>query len=106
MVVIGIKHLYDGLCQVLLLHCLLIIAPVKGIQVKGIDRLCIPDTQGIYHVIAIADHRQVVGHGTDALITVLYKMVCAVSVFNTHIAAEFYLHSILRAADLKWIAIL
>ena len=30
-VVVGVKHLHDGLCQVLLLHRLLVIAPVKGV---------------------------------------------------------------------------
>ena len=105
MVVIGIKHFNNGLCQIFLLHCLLVVAPVKGIQIKGIDRLCIPDPQCIDYIVTVADHRQVIGNGSYGLIAVLYKVVHAVSVFNPHITAEFYLYRVLRTSDLKGIAV-
>ena len=106
MIVIGIEHLNNGLCQVFLLHCLLVITPVKGVQIKGIDGLCIPDAQGIYHVISVADHRQVIGHCANGLVALLNKVVDSIPVFNANITTEFNLYCIFRPADLKWIPIL
>ena len=74
-VVIRVKNLNDSLCQVLLLNRLLIITLVEGIQMEGVDRLCIPDTQGIYYVVAVANDRQIIGYGTYRLISLLDKMV-------------------------------
>ena len=62
MVIIRIKHLADGTCQILLLYCLLIITLVKGIQIEGINCLRIPDTKCIYYIIVISNNRQIVRH--------------------------------------------
>ena len=105
-VVIGVKDLHNGLGQVLLLHSLLVISPVKGIQVEGVNGFRIPDAKGIYHIVAVSDNRQVIGHCADRLVSVLYKMVYAALVFYTHITAEFDLSGILRPADFKWVAVL
>ena len=105
MVIIWIKDLNDVLSQVFLLNSLLIITTVKGVQVKGINRFSIPDTKCIYNVVAIAYNWQVIWNSLYRLITFLYEMAHTIAVFNTYIAAEFYFYSILRTADLKWIAI-
>ena len=105
-VVVGVKDLHNGFGQVLLLHCLLVVSPVKGIQIKGVDGFCVPDTQGIHHIVAVSDDRQVIGHRADRLVSVLYEMVHSALVLNAHIAAEFNLGRILRPADLKGVAVL
>ena len=106
MIVVGVEDLHDGLGQVLLLHRLLIVAPVKGVQLEGGDGLRIPDAQGVDHIVAVADDRQVIGNRPDRLIALLDKIVSSVPVLCTDIAAEFHLHGILGAADLKGIAVL
>ena len=106
MVIVRIEHFHNRFGQILLLHCLLVISPVKGIQIEGVNRLRIPDPQGIDHVVSIADHRQIIGHSSHRLVSFLDKTIHAVPVFNAHITAEFYLYGILRAADLKGIAVL
>ena len=105
-IVIGVKDLHNGLGQVLLLHGLLIVSSVKGIQIKGVDGFCVPDTQGIHHIIAVSDDRQVVGHRADRLVSVLYEMVNSALVLNAHIAPELNLGGILRPADFKGISVL
>ena len=105
-VVVGVKDLHNGFGQVLLLHCLLVVSPVKGIQIKGVDGFCVPDTQGIHHIVAVSDDRQVIGHRADRLVSVLYEMVHSALVLNAHITSEFNLGSILRPADLKGVAVL
>ena len=106
MIVIGIENLHDGFCQILLFHCLLIIAPVKGIQLEGSDGLRIPDAQGIDHIVSVTDHRQVIGDCPDGLIPLLDEIVPSIPALSTDISAEFDLHGILGAADFKGVAVL
>ena len=106
MVVIRVEHLTDRSCQVLLLYSLLIFTFIKGVQVKGIDRFRIPDTESIYDVVAVAYHRHVIRHGTDALLALLHKLCMAVVVLHIHITAEFNLDSVLVSLDLERVAVL
>ena len=69
MVIVWIKHITDGLGQVFLLHGLLIITFIEGVQVEGVNRLCIPDPQGIDNIVAIAYDRQVIRNSHNRLIT-------------------------------------
>ena len=107
MVVVGVQNLYQQLRQVLFLHGLLIIALVKGVQAEGIHGLCVPDTQGIHHIVAIAYYRQVAGDSPYGLIALLDKMVLAVLIdLYVYIAAELDDLRVLRTAELKGIAVL
>ena len=106
MVIVGIQHLHDGLCQVFLLHCLLVIALIEFLQIKGIHWLGVPDPQGIDHIIAVAHDGDVVGDCQNRLVALLDKMVPVAVPLGIHIAAEFYLCGVFGAADLKGIAVL
>ena len=107
-IIIRVKHLYNILCQVLLLHRLLIISLIKGIQMELIDRLRIPDTKGVHHIVAIAYHRHIVRYCQHRLIALLNKIISLLLlvIFHTDITAEFYFRRIFRTADLKRIAVL
>ena len=50
-VIVRIKNLTDILSQVFLFYCLLIVTTVECIQTEGIDRLSIPDSKGVDHVL-------------------------------------------------------
>ena len=106
MVVVRIQNLDNGFRQVFLLHCLLVVSLVEGIQTEGIDCLRIPDSQRIHHIVAVADDRHVVGDGADGLISLLNEMLSAVLPDSSHVTAEFYLRRILCAAYLERIAVL
>ena len=106
MVIVRVKYLYDILCQVLLLNCLLIITLIKRIQVKGIDRLCIPNTKCIYNVVSITYNWQIIRYGTNRLISCLSKMLSSCLVLcYCYVAAKLNLTSVLSTANLKWITI-
>ena len=76
------------------------------IQLKGIDRLCIPDPKTVDHVVAITHDRQIHRYSQYRLIPFLNKVVFAAFVLNPHIAAELDRLCVLRAAQLKGIAVL
>lgn len=101
-VVVGIEHLHDISRQVLLLHGLLIIALVKGIQLETHHRLRVPDPQGVHDMVAIAHDGQIKGNGIDGLVTLLGEMLSAVLVpGNGHITSELYLFFIFGSAQFK-----
>ena len=106
MIVVGIENLYNRLCQVFLLYSLLVVALVKGIQAEGIDRFRIPDSQRIHHIVAVANDRHIIRHGTDGLVSLLNEMLSAVIPDRSDVTAELHLRSILRTADLKRITVL
>ncbi len=106
MVVIGIKYFHQVPGQVFLLHRLVVFSFVEMIQLKGVDRFCIPDPQAVDYIIAVAYDRKVHRHGQHGLIAFLNKLILAVLVLDFHIAAEFDSLGVLRTAKLKGIAIL
>ena len=106
-VVIGVKHFHDVSRKVLLLHRLAVVSLVEGIQLENLYRLSIPDTQGIYNAISVADDREVKGNCPDRLIILLLKT--AASKFITvhgDMSAELDNLRILRSAKLKGISVL
>ena len=108
MAVIGIEHFNNALSKVFLLYSLYIVSFIKGFQVKLYNRLCIPDTQCVYNIVAIADDGQIIRYSINGLIIRLDKTVF-VGLFipyNTDIAAKLDLLLILSTFDLKRIAIL
>ena len=106
MVVVGVQYLHDISGQVLLLHSLLVISLVKGIQLEAHHRLRVPDPQGVHNMVAIAHDRQVKGNGIHGLVTRLRKMISAVLVPGySHIAADFNLFLIFGPAQFEGIAI-
>ena len=106
MVVVGIQNLNDGFRQVFLLHRLLVFALVKVRQIKGLKGLRVPDPQGVHHVVAISDDGDIIGNRQHRLVSLLDKMVSLSVPLGFHVAAEFYLRSVFRTADLKGISIL
>ena len=107
MVVVGVKNLNDVLSQVLLLNRLQILTSVEGVQVEGVDRLRIPDAQGIYHIVSVTHDRHVIRNRTDGLIALLAEVLSAVITdLHGNVTAEFYFTRVLGAADLKRVAVL
>ena len=105
-VVVGIKNLHDISRQVLLLHRLLVVALVKGIQFEALHGLRVPDTQGVHDAVSISDDGHIVRDGLHGLISLLLEAVASVLVhIYVHIAAEFHFLGIFRAAQLKGIAV-
>ena len=106
MVVVGVKHVYQQLGQVLFLYSFLVVSLIEGVQTEGIHRLGIPDTQGVYHVISIAYDGQVIGDRAHALVSLLHEMSLALFIhLYVHISAEFDDLRVLGAAQLKGIAV-
>ena len=70
-VILGIKDITDGPGQGLLLNGLLIIALVKGLQREVAQRLGVPDPEGIYKTVVIADDRHIIGYRLDRTIVCL-----------------------------------
>ena len=106
MVVVRIEHLYNITRQILLLHRLLVIALIKGIKLEAFNGLCIPNTQGIYNAVAVADDRQVVRNRLYGLIALLKEMVSAFLIrAHIDITAKFYFLRIFRTAQFKRIAV-
>ena len=107
-VVIGIKNVADGLGQVFLLDGLLVVALVKGIELEALDRLSVPDSQGIDKAVAVADDRHIIGDSLDSAVSL--KAVHVPAQFLVKVAdgmsAEMYFLSILGAAQLKGISVL
>ena len=106
-VIIGIKNIYDRLCQILLLYRLGVVTLVKGIQVELSHRLGIPDSQGVYDAVIVTYDRQIIGHGQNGLIAVLHVAVPAqlLVILDADIAAEFDSLGILRTFDFERIAV-
>ena len=106
MVVVGVQNLYQQLRQVFFLHSLLVISLIEGVQTEGVHSLRVPDTQGIYHVVAIAYDGHIAGNRAHALVALLYEMVLALLVYlHVHIAAELDDLGQLRTAQLEGIAL-
>ena len=105
MVVVRIKDLNQVLRQILLLDRFLVITLVKCRKAERVDRLCIPDTQGVDYVVAVADNRHIIRNCQNRLITFLYKMVALTVPLGLDITAKFNLGRILRAAKLERITV-
>ena len=107
MVIVRIQNLYDGLCKVFLLNSFVVITLVEGIQREVLNSLCIPDGQSVYNIVVISYDWHVVRNCIDRLVILLYKVYASGSliVLLCHISAKFYLFCILRAFQLKRIAV-
>ena len=98
--------LYDIPGQILLLHSLLVISLVKGLQLEALHRLRIPDAQCVHDPISIAHNRHIIGNRLYGLISLLFKVIAAVFVhIYIDIAAELNLFGILGTAQLKRVSI-
>ncbi len=105
MIVVGIKHLCQGTCQIGILHCQRIIALVKLIQVEIRDCLCVPDTQSVDHAVAVAHYRDIVGYRTYRCVILLSEYTSAVDYFCLYTAAESHFLGIFGSLHLKGIAV-
>ena len=106
MVIVGVQNLHDISRQIFLLHRLLIIPLVKGIQLEAFHGFRIPDAQGVHDAISISDNRHIIGNRLYGLIPLLLKAVTAVFIhIHVYIAAELHFLGIFRAAQLKGISI-
>ena len=107
MVVVRIQNLYDGFCKVFLLNRFVVITFVEGIQGEVLNSLCIPDGQRVYNIVVVSYDWHIVRNCIDRLVILLYKVYASGSfiVLLCHISAKFYLFCILRAFQLKWIAV-
>ncbi len=69
--IIGVEDLAQGPGQVLVLHGLDIVAPVKGLEGEDLLGLSIPDHQGIDDVVPIAGDGHIIRNGNDGIIAFL-----------------------------------
>ena len=106
-IVVWIKNLYDIAGKVLLLYCFLVVTLVKGIQLEVYDRLCIPDTESIYHIIVIACDRHIIRNSFYCLVSFVDKSGSTLFsiIFCSYIAAEMYFLGIFRTTEFEWIAV-
>ena len=107
MIVVRVENLNDILCKILLLCSLLVISLVKEVKIEVLNRLCIPYSECIHNIVAIAYDRKVIRNSIYTLVVFLNEMVSSVlSPVASYISAELNLHSVLRTLNLKWVAIL
>ena len=106
MVVVRIKDFRQGVRQIFLLHRLVIVALVEGIEGKIIDRLGIPDPEGIDHIVAVSHDRKVIGNRAYSLAALLMVIISAgrLIIIHGHIAAEFDLLGVFRPLQFERIA--
>ncbi len=104
-VVVRIQHLYDIAGHILRLHGLLVVTFIKLLQMEGVLRLSIPDTEGIHHMVAVAHHRCIIGNGNHGLIALLHEMQLAVLVDGLYPAAEAHFLGKLCPTQLEGIAV-
>ena len=107
-VVVRIEHIHEVARKVLLLHCLIVIALVKGIQLEALYRLRIPDHERIYNVVIVTDDRHIIRDRCHCLIILMHKFCLSgcLIILCADISAEFYGISILRTTQFKGIAVL
>ena len=107
MVIVGVKHLHDISCQILLLHRLLVVALVKGIELEALDRLRIPDAQCVHNAVAVAHDGEVKRNRLHGLIALLEEVISAIFIrAHIYITAKLDDLCVLGAAQLKRIAVL
>ena len=106
-VILGIKNITDRPGQSFLLHGLLVVALVEGLQREVDDGLGVPDPQSIYEAVAIADDGHVIGHSLDGpVIGLLEHGAAARAGIGYHAAIEMDVLGILGPAQLQGIAVL
>ena len=105
-IIIWVENFNKVLRQVFLFHCLLVISLVKGGQAERVNRLRIPDTECVDHVISIAYNRHIIRHCQNGLIAFLDKHIALPVPDRLHITSEFYLRCIFRTAYFEWISVL
>ena len=108
MIVIRIKYIHKVTSKVFLLDSLIVIALVKGIQLKTLYRLCIPDHERIYNVVIVTDDRHIIRNCCHCLIVFMHETCLSgcLIILSSHISAEFYRICILRPTQFKGITIL
>ncbi len=108
MVVVRVEHLCDGAGEIVLLHRLLVLAPVKGSQLKAVDRFRVPDPKRVDDAVLVADDRNIVRDGTDRGIILVDETVAAGRgiILDAGVAAEADLLRMLRALQLERVAVL
>src|SRR5699024_3527572 len=107
MVVIWIQHFHNVFRKVFLFYSFVVFTLVKKVQTEICDRLCVPDTKGIYDFIIVPNNRHIVRNCQYGLVPLLYKMSssCSIIILYVYIAAEFYFFRIFRTAQFKGIAV-
>ena len=84
LVVIGIKNLYNILCQVFLLYCFLIITLVKGIQNQNSSIASASQIRRVFTILLPISHdRNIIRNRLDCLIAFLDKIILSVLINST-----------------------
>ena len=98
-VIVRIEDLDDVACHVLVLNGSLIVTLIELLETEGLLRLSIPYTEGVYDMVAIADHRRIVRNRNHGLIALLNELQLAVLVMGLYPATE--LHFLLKLCTTK-----
>ena len=107
MIIAGIQNLTDGSRQIFLLHSLLVIAFIEGIQMEAVHRLCVPDPESVHKSVSVSDNRHVVRNRLYGRIAFLAEHGAPVlSGISGNVSAKMNLLRIFRTAKLKRISVL
>ena len=107
MIVVRIENLDKIACQIFFLDCLIIFPFVKGIQTKDFLWLCIPNHQGVDHIVVVADDRHIIRNCDHRRISLVDKVQVAVlALLGSDIASKTDFMCIFRSLDLKRITVL
>ena len=101
-----IQHVCQSICQYLFFLRLLEQTIIEVFQIQLCFGNCFPQTQRIYCIVAIADHRIVIGHSHNGFIVFMDHFIAAFIISHcTHVAAEFYFYCILGTFQAPCIAV-
>ena len=107
MVIVWIEHLNKVSCKIFLLHCLVVVTLVKGLEREAVFGLCIPYHERIDHIVVITDYRHIIRHCKHRLIVLLLEMKLSVFICALlHISSKLDLIAVLRTTKLEWISVL
>ena len=105
--VVRIEHLAQGLRDHLLAHRTVIVADVEVLEIEGLDRLALPQPQGIAGIDPVAEHRRVAGHALDpARRNPAHPIAPSFVDAGLAVAAEIHVVAHLRTHDLPGVALL
>ena len=97
----------QGSCKIFLLHCLVVVTLVKGLEREAVFWLCIPYHERIDHIVVITDYRHIIRHCKHRLIVLLLEMKLSVFICALlHISSKLDLIAVLRTTKLEWISVL
>ena len=106
MIVIWIQYFYQITRQIFFFYRFIIFALIKRFEAEYFLWLCIPNHQGIYHIVIKTNDWHIVRYGNHRTVSLMDKAHIAIlTLLCSHIAAKVHFMCILRAFDFKWIPI-